>query len=123
MVHGGGGQIRSPSLLSVEGPAGVKLGRRGGSLKAAGSGSSSGQRQASLLSPTAGTVAGHPGPIQRWARGMQGWARHRRVHCRFQISLIGKQECQFFISTFNVLRGLVGHVDADCGNKIELMSR
>ncbi|CAN6355561.1 unnamed protein product, partial [Urochloa humidicola] len=41
LVHGGGGRIRSSSVLSVEGPAGVKQGRRGGSLKASGSGSSS----------------------------------------------------------------------------------
>ncbi|CAO2152126.1 unnamed protein product, partial [Urochloa humidicola] len=61
LVHGGGGRIRSPPLLSVEGPVGVKQGWRGGGLKAMGSGSSSsGQRgscgrwRASLLSPTAG---------------------------------------------------------------------
>ncbi|CAO2145168.1 unnamed protein product [Urochloa humidicola] len=38
LVHGGGGRIRSSSFLSVEGPIGVKQGRRGGSLKAAGGG-------------------------------------------------------------------------------------
>ncbi|CAN6196837.1 unnamed protein product [Urochloa humidicola] len=60
LVHGGGGWIRSPSLLSVEGPTSVKQGWRSGGLKATGSGSSSGRRGscgrwwASLLSPTAG---------------------------------------------------------------------
>ncbi|CAN6316816.1 unnamed protein product [Urochloa humidicola] len=60
LVHGGDGRIRSSSVLSVEGPAGVKQGRRGGSLKASGSGSSSdwwgpGRRRAYFLSPAAGT--------------------------------------------------------------------